>query len=264
MTLRAVKACVLAPFLLLAGCSAFFGFNLLKGLDKVSAPDPSQYDYATNGAAGLQKLATDLGSQAIVNALIGDPQATNTIESNLQTTYTDPSVPVADRELAAALSGDINLKTTSGSAVVTNAVNLVLSGTSGQTVQQILQEVVPDNVKSDPTAFTNMVNGLLNACAAYQVLGNSLTPPQAPPPGVNMGDVAQKAAVAWTMQCVVTAVINANGGPPFSNAQAIDQMYLITNGQPGGITVPDPFSPVTPQNQWLSNIFTVAGATMPS
>jgi len=257
ITKRAAKACLLASFLFLAGCSAFFGFNLLKGLDKAPAPDPSQYNYATNGEAGLLKLSTDLGSQAIVNAMIGDPQATSTIESNLQTTYNDPSVPVADRELAAALYSDVNLKTTSGSVVVTNAVNLVQSGTNGQSVQQILQEIVPDNVKSDPTAFTNMVDGLLNSCAAYQVLGGSLTPPAQAPPGVNMGDVAQKAATAWTMQCVVTAV----EGGTLTQQQAIDQMYAITNGQSSTVTVPDPFSPAP---GWLSNIFTVAGATMPS
>jgi hypothetical protein len=71
-----------------------------------------------------------------------------------------------------------------------------------------------------------------------------------------MGDVAQKAA-AWTMQCVVTAV----EGGTLTQQQAIDQMYAITNGQSSTVTAPDLFSPAP---GWLSNIFTVAGATIPS
>ncbi|HUI69772.1 MAG TPA: hypothetical protein VL354_04575 [Spirochaetia bacterium] len=269
MTFRALKAHVLLCFLLLAsllvaGCDAFFGFNLLKGLDKAPPPNPSTYDYATNGSAGLDKLSNDLNSPAVVDSLIADPTATTTIENNLKTTYTDPTVPVQDQQLAAALYGDVNLKTTSGETVVNNAVQVSLSGTNNQNVTQILQQIVPANVAADPTLFSNMANGLLNAEAAYIALGNSFPAPVSPaeaPPGVNMGDVAQKAAVAWTMQCVVTAV--QNGPPAFPTQQAtIDQLYLIDNNQATTtVTVPNPFSPAP---SWLQNIFTVAGAKLPS
>ncbi len=262
MALRKVKACVLAPFLLLAGCSAFFGFNALKGLDKVAAPNPSQYDYYTSGPAGLNKLGSDLGSAAIIAALTADPTATATIESNLQTTYTDPSVPLADQQQAAALYSDLNLKTTSGDQFVNNVVNIVVSGTgSGQTIQQILQGIVPANVASDPVAFAAMVTGLVNAAAAYQVLGATVPPA---PAGVNMGDVAQKAAVAYMMQSVIYEI---GGG----TANATTQMFNLLNNQPN--TVPsspiDPFStPIAPYNGTnltnIQNIFTAAGATMPS
>jgi hypothetical protein len=265
VALRAAGACILASFLLLAGCDAFFGVNILKGLDKVPAPDPGQYDYATAGDAGLKKLASDLGSKAIVSALIADPTTTATIETNLQTTYNDPTVPVADRQLAAALYCDVNLKTTSGQTFVNNVVDVVLSGTgSGQTIQQILQGIVPADVASDPVAFSAMVGGLVNAAAAYQLLGASLAAPAAAPPGVNMGDVAQKAAVAYMMQSMIYEI---GGG----TANATQQMYNLINNQAN--TVPsspiDPFStPIAPYDstslQNIRNIFTVAGATMPS
>lgn len=254
MTFRLAGASVVFLSFLLAGCDAFFGVNILKGLDKVPAPNPSQYDYATSGDAGLKKLQTDLGSQAIINALTGDPSATATIESNLQTTYNDATVPLADRQLAATLSGDVNLKTTGGSAVVNNALPVATSGTSGQTVKDILQQIVPANVASDPTAFAATVNAFLNACAAYAVLGGTVPPA---PSGINMGDVAQKAAVAWTVQYLVTQI---GGG----TQNAIDQMFsLLNNGPYSGPSTIDPFAGGTAPG-WLQNIFTAAGATMPS
>ena len=265
-----VKVCVFAPFLLLAGCSAFFSFNALKGLDKVAAPNPNQYNYAINGAAGLNQLAKDLSSPAIVNALIGDPSATSTIENNLLATYTNTipgvNVPLADQQLAAALYGDINLKTTSGDQFVNNVVNVVMSGTgSGQTIQQLLQGIVPASVASNLNAFTNMVNGLVNAESAYQVLGATLVPEPAPaPPGVNMGDTAQKSAVAYIMQSILYEI----GG---STASATQQMFNLLNNQPN--TVPtspiDPFAtPIAPYTETnlnnIHHIFACAGATMPS
>jgi len=275
VTFRALKAHVLVCLLLLAGlllagCDAFFGFNLLKGLDKVPPPNPGQYNYSTNGTAGLDKLASDLTSQAVVNSMISDPSATSTIESNLQTTYTDPSVPTADRQLAAALYSDVNLKTTSGEAFVNNVVNVVVSGSgSGKTIQQILQGIVPASVASDPTAFAAMVNGLVNSAAAYQALGASLAPPATAPPGVNMGDVAQKAAVAYMMQSMLYDIMNANPGE--TTADATQEMFALENNQPNNVptTTIDPFqTPILPYDntnlQNIKNIFTVAGATMPT
>lgn len=265
MASSAVKACVLAPFLLLAGCSAFFGFNLLKGLDKPPAPKASDYE----GPGGLDKLQTDLNSPAVVAALKGDPTTTQQIENYLATTYLTGPLTTSDQQKAAVLYADLSLKTTSGDQFVNNAANLVLSGNgSGQTIQQILQGIVPADVASDPAAFTAMVGGLLNAASAYQLLGASLAPPATAPPGMNMGDVAQKAAVAYTMQSMVYEIINASGG---GTADAIQQMYNLLNNQPN--TVPastiDPFTtPIAPYDstslQNVKNIFKVAGATMPS
>ncbi|HVP20128.1 MAG TPA: hypothetical protein VMU36_14165 [Spirochaetia bacterium] len=255
MALSKVKACALAPLLLLAGCSAFFQFNLFKGLDKPPAPKASDYE----GQGGLAKLANDLSSPAVVAQLKADPTTTQEIETYLATTYLSAPLTTPDQQQAAALYGDLNLKTTSGDQFVNNLVDIVMSGASGgKTIQQILQGIVPASVASDPTAFSNMVGGFLAAEAAYQLLGASVPPS---PAGVNMGDVAQKAAVAWTMQLAVNAII-ASGVPDTPTAEA--QMYALLNNQPNsisGVIVPDPFS-FPPA--WLSNIFTAAGAKMPS
>ncbi len=266
MASSTVKACVLAPFLLLAGCSAFFGFNLLKGLDKPPAPKASDYE----GQGGLDKLQTDLSSPAVVAQLKSDPTTTQQIENYLTTTYLSGPLTTPDQQQAAMLYADLNLKTTSGDQFVNNAANLALSGNgSGQTIQQILQGIVPPDVASDPVKFAAMVSGLLNAAAAYQLLGASLAAPATAPPGMNMGDVAQKAAVAYMMQSVVYEIINANTGADTN--YAIQQMYNLLNNQAN--TVPtssiDPFTtPIAPYDSTslsnIKNIFTVAGATMPS
>ena len=241
--------CLLAIFLLLAGCSAFFQFNLLKGLDKPSAPTANDYQ----GAGGLDKLAKDLSSPAVVAALAGDPTATAGIDAYLKSLY-----GTSQGQQAAALDADLNLKTTSGDQLVNNAVTVAVSGgASGKTVQQILQEIVPANVASDPTAFANMVNGLLAAEAAYQVLGATVPPA---PADVNMGDAAQKAIVAYTMDSLIAFI---GGGA----ANATTQMFNLMNNQPNTVppgNMPDPFSGLPGSPAWLGNIITAAGAPMPS
>lgn len=258
MALSRVKACALAPFVLLAGCSAFFSFNAFKGLDKPTPPTASEFE----GPGGLAKLASALNSPAIVALLTADTTTTEEIETYLSTTYLSAPLTTADQQQAAALYADLNLETTSGNVLVNNIVSLVVSGGGGgQTIQQMLQGIVPANVASDPVAFSNMVDGLVAAAAAYQLLGASVPPA---PPGMNMGDVAQKAAVAYLMQSVVYQI---GGG----TANASQQMFNLLNGQPN--TVPtspmDPFStPVAPYTitnlNNIKDIFTAAGATMPS
>ncbi len=172
MDLIRAKVCLLlAALLLLAGCSAFFEFNLLKGMDKPAAPKASDYE----GSGGLDKLATDLGSPAVVAALAADPTTVSQIEAYLSMTYLSGPLTTPDQQQAAVLYSDLNLKTTSGDQFVNNVVAIVVSGTgTGQTIQEILQGIVPANVAADPVAFTNMVDGLVASGAAYQLLGASV------------------------------------------------------------------------------------------
>ena len=245
---------------LLSSCSAFFGANLFKGLDKVSAPSASSYQ----GPGGLDKLAKDLSSPAVVDALKSDPAATASIEAYLQTYLSSPPLTTDDQKQAAALYSDLTLKTTSGDVFVNNVVTMALGGTgNNKTVTEILQNIVPPAVAGDPVAFAAMVEGLLNANDSYALLG-AVVPPA--PPGVNMGDVAQKAAVAWMMRSIVntleTSLSLTDSAADRSTVEG--QMFALMNNQPNSIsavTVPDPFaSPPA----WLSNIFTAAGATMPT
>jgi len=248
----------LFPLFLLAGCSAFFGFNAFKTLDEPPAPRLSDYQ---GGTSGLAKLAADLGSPAVVDKLKADTATTLAVETYLYTNYlsTGP-LDTPDKQSAAVLYGDLYLKTTSGNELVNNVVASLVTSTQAGTISSLISSIIPADVAGNEAAFTAMMAGLLQANAAYQALGAE-TPPYSVPPGMTMGDIAQKAAVAYLIWAVVDAIESQT---VFTTPQeAISQMYLLTNNQANGIgsvSVSDPFSPL---NAPLKNIFDAAGAPYP-
>jgi hypothetical protein len=139
-----------------------------------------------------------------------------------------------------------------------------MSNPSGN-IESLIKSVIPPDViadKTDDTAFIAMVDALLTAKVLYDSLGLSIHAIGAPP-GMNLGDVAQKAAVAFLMDAVVTELTGAHG---YTVAQAETQMFYLVTDQANAIsgdTVTDPFNPVTPQNQNLQYIFDAAGAPYP-
>jgi hypothetical protein len=244
-----------AALLALSGCQAFFDFNAFSSLDKASVPNPSRYQ----GAGGLANLQADLGSTSIVNALKGDPATVATILANLNTSYNvTGTLTTPDQQTAAILYSDLALQSTSGDVLVNNIVASVLTTTTGN-LGTILQSVVPPDVAADINKFTAMVNGLRSTAEpAYMSLGYSL-PTYGAPPGMNMGDVTQKATVSYLMVEVFNAVTLVDPGTE------IAQMFALVNNQPNNIanvqTSPaDPFNPMPP---WLNNIYTVSGAPLP-
>ena len=86
-----------------------------------------------------------------------------------------------------------------------------------------------------------------------------LSPLSPPPPGLNLGDIAQKAAVSCMMDAAVSAVATFLGVAK-NNPAVTQQMFLLATNQANtisSVTVADPF-PARPP--WLVNIFTAAGA----
>ena len=260
MEIGKMGAIATSLFVLLSGCSAFFETNLLKGLDPVSAPTASDFQ----GPGGLDKLAKDLSSPAIVAELKSDPAATASIAAYLQTYLSAPPLTTPDQQQAAILYGDLCLKTTSGDQLVNNATTLALGGVgNNKTVMEIMQNIVPPAVAADPVAFAAMVEGLLNANDTYVLFGASVPPA---PVGMNMGDVAEKAAIAWMVRSVVnTLETSLSLTDSAAGRSAVEgQMYALLNNHPNSIssvTVPDPYaSPPA----WLTNIFTAANTTLPT
>ena len=259
---------LIAVLLSLAGCSALLDFNAFKSLDTPPAPKASDYE----GPGGLAKLSKDLSSAAVVDKLKADPTTTGQVETYLFTTYDiatfgDPLTATPDQQTAAALYADLYLATTSGDHLVNNAVTALISMPSGSDIKTLISEIIPADVIHDQAAFEAMVDGLLKAKVAYEHLGASLALPGVPPAGMNMGDVAQKAAVAYLMDAVVSAVETGSGG--ITQTAAADQMYLLANDQPNTITtnvITVPAEPLKPSGtpiQELSNIFAAAGMAYP-
>jgi len=260
--LARTKASVLfvAVLLALSGCSAFFDFNAFSSLDKPAAPDPSRYQ----GTGGLANLQNDLGSPALVNALKNDPATSQQILVDLEGAYTVHlgALDSPDKKTAAILYADLALASTSGDILTNNVVASVM--TSGQTgnIYALIGSIIPADVASDPTKFSNMVLGLLDANVVYLNLGSHLGTPPTAVPGMNMGDVAQKAAVAFLMDAIVSAVENQ---ALLAEGPAIAQMFALVNNQANtirGVSIAS--NPLLPLDIRLRNIFDAAGAPYPA
>lgn len=252
-------ALLVFPLFLLAGCSAFFGFNAFASLDNPAPPKLSDYQ---GGSSGLARLASDLSSPAVVALLKADPATTQALELYLDTTYNVTAGPLTtpDQQNAAVLYGDLYLKTSSGDQLVNNIVASVITTTQTGNISSLVSSIIPAEVAGDETKFTAMVKGLLYANAAYLRFGASI-PALGVPPGMNMGDVAQKAAVAYLMQAIVDSITPS---VVVTTASAIHEMFLLVNNDPtnqiSGTNVADPFNPLDVN---LKLIFDAAGAPYP-
>jgi hypothetical protein len=258
-----VAALLVVTLLACAACSAFFDFNAFGSLD--TAPKPVLADYKNLG--GLAKLAADLASPAVVARLSADHDLVDQIKVYLESTYLAGPLDSPDKQTAAALYADLSLATTSGDILVNTVVTTIMSTAPTGSIASIITSIIPASVLADASgaAFQAMVQGLLDANDKYILLGNSL-PAHGAPPGMNLGDIAQKAAVACMMRAVVDAVIPA--ASPSTQAQAIAEMFKLVTNDP---TTPPAVSavnlstdPLKPMPPYLLNIFTAAGAPLPA
>ncbi len=273
------KAIVLfiAVLLALAGCQAFFDFNMFSALDKPAAPDPSRY----MGVDGLANLKSDLQSKAIVEALKDDPSATQEISNYLLTTYLSGGVTTPDQQQAAILYSDLNIQTTSAADLVTNIFETVVNGISSTSkIQDLLSSVIPADALADPVVFSAMIKALLLANTQYIALGGSILDVngngiidqgEGVPSGTNMGDVAQKAGVAYTIAVIYNQM---QAALPLTLDQEISQMYLLSTNPSGANAAvqnlnPDPYNTsssdpyVIANLPKIENIFDCAGIALP-
>jgi len=269
-------ALILLPLLLLAGCSALFDFNLFKalGLDKTAAPSPSDYQ----GAGGLDKLAEDLSSPAVIDALKDDPAAKAALVTFLEGLITG-GVDTPEEQQASILLADLELKTTSGEEFVNNIVTAMMTpiDTSVKVVD-LLRSIIPADVAGDKTKFTAMMQGLMTANAMYFALGQSIDsdaggdgvvdPGKSLPPGANAGDIAQKAGVAFLANAIVGKVDGVAAG---GQSEAIEQMYYLLYDQINpaftidpDLSMPDPFSIAGPELNAVKALYSAAGMTLPA
>jgi hypothetical protein len=255
-----VAALLIVGAVFCAGCSFFFDFNAYASLDKPPTPTAADYE----GAAGLQRLAADLESPAVVAQLAANPTTVDEIKAYLSTTYLSTPLATADQQTAAVLYCDLTLKTTSGDDLVNNVVTTIMSTPQTGNIADLIKSIIPASVLADTTGatFKAMVQGLLDASAVYEELGTDIATYGATP-GLNLGDLAQKAAVAYTMRVIVDAVVSQ--GPPSTDAEAEDEMFKLVTGDPtntvSGVTVSS--DPLNPLPGWLQNIFNAAGVPAP-
>jgi hypothetical protein len=230
--MRTKTACLLLLLTLtLAGCSAFFEFNAFSTLDAAPAPTASDYE----GLEGLKKLATDLSSPAVVAKLAADPEMVDEIGQYLIDSYLSGGVTTVDQQEAAVLYCDLYLKTTGGEEFVNNVALTMVNGVSATaTITDVLRKTLPPEALADPDSFASMVKGLRKANVQYLALGAGISDRngngqidegEGVASDINMGDVAQKAGVAYTMEVMYQDVHAAL--PALSEDEVIAQLYLL-------------------------------------
>ena len=193
----------------LLGCTQLFEFNLFAGLDKASVPKVSDLEKRNTGDA-LDLLEGEADSDAFFDALKDDPTGKGDLEDYLGGIMDDPEEAAPDKQRAALLYSDIELKTTGADELVNNLVKVLdTSGSEGmdnfKSFGAFWNKVAPEG--ADPgTVF----DGLNNAYDGFNALGGSLTDTDGDgtpdgPEGANMGEAAQNAVVSFMVHEVMTA-----------------------------------------------------------
>lgn len=233
-----ITALLCASALFLAGCSPLFTFNLFDSMQNAPTPSASKY----SGPDGLDLLAADLDSKAFVQALAATPSIVTDIETMLIARISGP-VDFGDEQRATALLADLYLKTTGGEQFVNlfyPEVFALLSSASTSTLllSTALTDNTPTDAKASPAAFSAFVQGMLVAHGAYLAFGSGITDINSSggldrgdvAAGVNVGDAAEKAIIAFTIKMAVEDVKTLHGGAA-TDSDAIGEMYnLLTGG----------------------------------
>ena len=194
----------------LLGCTQLFEFNLFSALDKASVPKVSDLEKMDTGDA-LDLLEGEADSDAFFDALKDDPYGKAGLEGFLKDTWKGADDPT-EKQRAALLYSDIELKTSGADDVVNNLVKVLDTSGSGSmdafdSFGAFWNAVAP--LDADPGA---VFDGLNNAYDGFNILGGLLTDTNGDgtldgPEGANMGEAAQNAVVSF----MVHEVMNANG-----------------------------------------------------
>lgn len=256
----AVFPCII--MLVLGGCSGFFEFNLFKGLDPVKTPEASDYE----GSDGLDQLGEDLTSPAVVDAMT--EETVEEIEDMLNEEYLDDGVTDEEDQQAAILLAELNLVTSSGDDVVNNIVGLALDLNESpeltkEEIAESLSEIIPEDVLESPESFAYMVSGFLDANEAYEALGETIDTLGAPE-DANMGDVAQKAVVAFLVSSIVDNIVDSGRTEDEAIALLYEMILNPENADPADLNYLESteISESNPEAVSLMNILEAAGLNL--
>lgn len=212
----------------LLGCTQLFEFNLFASMDKASVPKVSDLEKMDTGAA-LDLLEGEADSDAFFDALKGDPDGKAGLEGYLDGIMGGNGEPT-EKQRAALLYSDIELKTTGADELVNNLVKVLdTSGSGGMDTFDSFGDFW-DAVAPAGAVPGEVFDGLNNAYDGFDVLGGSLTDTNGDgtldgPDGANMGEAAQNAVVSF----VVYKVMTANGFTDGSElADALDSDTTLT------------------------------------
>lgn len=163
----------------------------------------------------------------------------------------DSGASVASRQKAAVLAGQTNMRGNDAGRTANNVIDVLVNDgvDSFDNSRELLNQVIPADVRGNPTKVAEILDNLAAAGDAYEALGSTLDGSNPAPAGTNMGAVAQNALVAIT----VRNIVGANGDSAALAAAVADPDAQIEDPDFGddGVFGPDG-SP-------LRNLFNTAG-----
>lgn len=208
----------LAVAITITGCSNLLTGNMFSNFDgPPSASDlTSRYgdnDVPTDDADDFVNAVDDAaGSRRFFDDLSDSDR--DELAETLRSVYDsdDEDLDPETRQRAAVLAADVTLRGTDSGETINNVANVLTSSEGADSFSDpavLMDQIIPDSAKDDPVAIKRILDDMVTAADAYDALGSSLTDEDGDgtidnaPDGVNMTEVAQKAAVAMIVRNIV-------------------------------------------------------------
>jgi len=198
-------ATVIVTILTVGACSNLFTENLFENFD--GPPDASEIldeyidgngNVSTADAADFIKdLSEAADSPRFFDDLSGSDRSK--LNTALKSVYTNGDVAITTKQEASILAGEILTRDTAAGDTINNVANVLTSDAGADAFEDpaaLLDLIIPENAQGDQAAIEAILTDLVSAGDAYDALGDTLSGGASAPDGVNMTEVAQKAAVA--------------------------------------------------------------------
>lgn len=254
-------ALALVATITITGCSNLFTGNMFSnfdgppsasdltsryGDDDVPTDEADDFVNAVDDAAGSRRFFDDL-SDSDRDELAG----------SLRTVYDNEDVDDDTRQRAAVLAADVTLRGADSGETINNVANVLTSSEGADSFSdpaQLMDQIIPESAKDDPVAIQRILDDMVAAADAYDALGGTLTDADGDgtvdaPDGVNMTEVAQKAAVAMVVRNIVEQDEAGSG----------DLADRIAAGTVGDTTYDDPLGAENADGGALNNIIEAGG-----
>jgi hypothetical protein len=237
-------ACLLLCVTLFFGCADFFEFNLFSGLDPIKLPN---LENMTTEEA-LDELEDLIDSDKAIEKIINDEEKQTEYHDYLEETADETSSSTPEQKAtAASLLGELTLKTSGAYDVVQGLVGVIADNgamnldifdpnnlENTESIQELVSEILVETLGAeainDPDIFAEIMQGFIDADAAYDRLGTLAGSDPALVEGVNMGEVVMNAVLASVINEVVKAIEDIDANPPNTPSEAIGELRTFLIG----------------------------------
>ncbi|MFW6207468.1 MAG: hypothetical protein ACOC7X_02100, partial [Spirochaetota bacterium] len=179
----AITAVSLLTLLLFAGCTG----NLFMEWDRPNVPSVSEINNKdVSNDSGAESFFSEIEELEDADRLTGDKETSDAIVEKLKELYDpddpnyQPGISDENRQKAAAYAGEIAIKSDANADqlsrnLVGSFSELTDDSGGGADPAELMNSLVPDEVKNDRAAFDAMMTALLSSADSYLLFGQSLS-----------------------------------------------------------------------------------------